>query len=261
MSLPAPPDSWPRISHSWSRRCSVRFASHQRPTVRKRVKVGSGRVKPRRAMSSSCCEVMDKLPVVPLRGARFELLISFARGSTGRNPSDREHFCLRSSNWLANSRTNHFLRAARPAFVLAWIADRDGEIIASPVIARLRTGRTLSVVVPARLSPWLSDVVEDGELLEVGIEAPWRQLDRGWFTEKLLGNGHATAEPCQFRLGEFLQAFEIGQLRRNVAGCVIEPVTVVVGPMNSKRATQGVAELPRSEFVLAREDFDAVPQT
>src|ERR1019366_597760 len=160
-------------------------------------KVGSGRVRPRRAMSSSCCEVMDKLPVVPLRGARFELFDSLAHGSTVRNPSDREHICLRSSYWLANGRTNHFLRAACPAFVLSWIADRDGEIIASPVIARLCAGRTLRVVVPARLAPRFADVVENGELLAVGIEAPWWQLDRGWFTEKLVGNGHATAQPCQ----------------------------------------------------------------
>src|SRR5271165_495776 len=261
MSLTAPPDSWPRISHSWSRRWSVRFASHQMPTVRKRVKVSSGRVRPRRAMSSSCCEVMDKLPVVPLRGARFELLISFARGSTGRNPSDREHFCLRSSNWLADGGTNHFLRAACPAFVLAWITDRNGEIIASPVIARLRTGRTLGVVVPARLAPRFSDVVEDGELFAVGIEAPWRQLDRGWFTKKLVGNGHATTQPCQFCLGEFLQAFEIGQLRGDVAGCVIEPVAVVVGAMDSERAPEGIAELPWPEFVLAREDLNTVSET
>src|SRR5271157_745568 len=169
--------------------------------------------------------------------------------------------CLRSSNWLANSRTNHFLRAACPAFVLAWIADRDGEIIASPVIARLRTGRTLRVVVPARFTPRFSDVVEDGELLAVGIEAPWRQLDRGWFTEKLVGNGHATAQPCQFRLGEFLQALEIGQLRRDVARCVVEPVAVVVGAMDSERTSESIAEFPWLEFVLTWEDFNPVPQT
>src|ERR1019366_4703032 len=196
MSLPAPPDSWPRISHSWSRRCSVRFASHQRPTVRKRVKVGSGRVKPRRAMSSSCCEVMDKLPVVPLRGARFELLIhSLAAAREEIRPTVSP---LLTVVELAGHRPRKsFPSCSLPAFVLSWIADRDGEIIASPVIARLRTGRTLRVVVPARLAPRFADVVENGELLAVGIEAPWWQLDRGWFTEKLVGNGHATAQPCQ----------------------------------------------------------------
>src|ERR1035438_6499617 len=48
--------------------------------------------------------------------------------------------------------------------------------------------------------------------------------------------------------------------QRDVARCVIEPVAMIVRPMNSERTTQGIAELPRPEFVLAREDFNAVPQ-
>ena len=82
-----------------------------------------------------------------------------------------EQFGLRSSdrNWLAHSRTNHFFRTACPAFVLARVTDRDGEVVARPIMARLRTGRTLGVVVPARLAPWLLDEVEDGELFSVGI--------------------------------------------------------------------------------------------
>src|SRR5215469_8204137 len=52
----------------------MRLASHQMPTVRRRVRVGLGRVRPRRAMSSSCCEVMGKLPVFPLSEIRFRLV-------------------------------------------------------------------------------------------------------------------------------------------------------------------------------------------
>src|SRR6516162_3488182 len=186
MSFTAPPDSWPRMSQSWSRRCTVRLASHQMPTVRRRVKVGSGRVRPRRAISSSCCEVMGKLPVVPLNGINSYWLVAHRPGS---DPSEAVSIvCLRSSdrNWLANRRTDHFLRAACPAFVLARIADRDGKVVARPVIARLCTGRTLGVVVPARLAPCFLDEVEDGELFSVGRRTAWRQFDRGWFAQKFV---------------------------------------------------------------------------
>src|SRR6516162_4192536 len=195
MSLTAPPDSWPRISQSWSRRCTERLASHKMPTVRRRDRVGSGRERPRQAMSSSCCEVMGKLPVVPLNGFNSYWLVAHRPGS---DPSEAVSIvCLRSSdrNWLANRRTDHFLRAACPAFVLARIADRDGEVVARPVMARLRTGRTLRVVVPARFSPWFLDEVEDGELSSVGISTARWQFDHGRFAQKLVRDGHAHAEP------------------------------------------------------------------
>ena len=123
-------------------------------------------------------------------------------------------FGLRSSdrNWLANSRANHLLRAACPAFVLTRIADRDGEVVTRPVIAHLSTGRTLGVVVPARFSPWFLDEVENGELLSVGIGIARRQFDRGWFAKKFVRDGHAQAEPRQLGFGEFLQVLEVGEL-------------------------------------------------
>ena len=123
-------------------------------------------------------------------------------------------FGLRSSdrNWLANGSTNHFLRAACPAFVLARVTDRDGEVVARPIMARLRTGRTLRVVVPARLAPWFLDEVEDGELFSVGIGITRRQFDRGWFAKKFIRDGHAQAEPRQLRFGEFLHVLEVGKL-------------------------------------------------
>ena len=122
--------------------------------------------------------------------------------------------CLRSSdrNWLANSHTNHFFRAACPAFVLARVTDRDGEVVARPIIARLRTGRTLGVVVPARLAPWFLDEVENGELSSVGIRTAWRQFDRGWFAKKLFRDGHTQAEPRQLGFGELLQVLDVGEL-------------------------------------------------
>src|SRR5215469_12150446 len=121
---------------------------------------------------------------------------------------------LRSSdrNWLANRSTNHFLRTACPAFVLARITDRDGEVIARPVMARLRTGRTLRVVVPARFSPWFLDEVEDGEPFSVGIGTARRQFDRGWFAQKLIRDGHTQAEPRQLGFGELLQFLQVIQL-------------------------------------------------
>jgi len=110
-----------------------------------------------------------------------------------------EQFCLRSSdrNWLANRRTNRFLGAACPAFVLARVTDRDGEVVARPVIARLCTGRTLGVVVPARLAPWFLDEVENRELFSVWIRIARRQCDRGWFAKKLVRDRQAEAEPRQ----------------------------------------------------------------
>src|SRR6516165_6747049 len=260
MSLTAPPDSWPRISQSWSRRCTVRLASHQMPTVRRRVRVGSGRVRPRRAMSSSCCEVMGKLPVVPLNGINSYWLVAHRPGS---DPSEAVSIvCLRSSdrNWLANRSANHFLRAACPAFVLARIADRDGEVVARPVMARLCTGRTLGVVAPARLAPWFLDEVEDGELFSVGIGIARRQCERGWFAKKLVRDRHAEAEPRQLGFGELLQVFEVGELRCDVAAGVVKPVAVVVGPVDAQRTAQSIAELTRGEPVLTRKDLDAVPQ-
>src|SRR5215469_3494533 len=133
-------------------------------------------------MSSSCCEVMGELPVVPLWEIRFRLV---SRSLTAPDQTFRSHeqFGLRSSdrNWLAHCSANHFLRAACPAFVLARVTDRDGEVVARPVMPRLRTGRTLRVAVPARLASRYLDEVEDRELLSVGIGIARRQFDRSWF--------------------------------------------------------------------------------
>ena len=54
-------------------------------------------------------------------------------------------------------------------------------------MARLYTGRTLGVVVPARFSLWVLDEVKDGELFSVGIGTAWRQFDRGWFAKNSPG--------------------------------------------------------------------------
>ena len=79
-------------------------------------------------------------------------------------------------------------------------------------MARLRTGRTLRVVVPARLAPWFLDEVEDGELFSVWIAIARRQFDRGRFTKKLVRDGHTQAEPRQLGFGELLQVLEVGEL-------------------------------------------------
>ena len=79
-------------------------------------------------------------------------------------------------------------------------------------MARLCTGRTLGVVVPARLAPCFLDEVEDGELFSVGSRTAWRQFDRGWFAQKLIRDRHAEAEPRQLGFGELLQVLEVGEL-------------------------------------------------
>ena len=79
-------------------------------------------------------------------------------------------------------------------------------------MARLRTGRTLGVVVPARLAPWFLDEVEDGELFSGGIGIARRQFDRGWFAQKLVRDGHTQAEPRQLGFGELLQVLDVGEL-------------------------------------------------
>ena len=76
----------------------------------------------------------------------------------------------------------------------------------------LCTGRTLRVVVPARLAPWFLDEVEDRELFSVGIGIARRQFDRGWFAKKFVRDGHAQAEPRQLGFGELLQVLEVGEL-------------------------------------------------
>ena len=115
-------------------------------------------------------------------------------------------------NYIAFRQSRNVLGAACPAFVLARIADRDGEVVARPVIARLRTGRTLGVVVPARLAPWFLDEVEDGELFSVGIRIARRQFDRGWFAKQLVRDGHTQAEPHQLGFRELLQILQVIQL-------------------------------------------------
>jgi len=42
------------------------------------------------------------------------------------------------ANRTTHGSTNHFLPAAGPAFVKAWIFDQDGQVVAASVMAALR---------------------------------------------------------------------------------------------------------------------------
>ena len=54
-------------------------------------------------------------------------------------------------NRAAEGSPNHLLGAASPAFVKAWIFDQDGQVVAAPVVATVRTGGTARDVIPADL--------------------------------------------------------------------------------------------------------------
>src|SRR5271157_1709827 len=49
----------------------------------------------------------------------------------------------------AQGSPNHFFFAASPAFVKAGIFDQDGQVVAAPVVAAVRTGWAARDVVPA----------------------------------------------------------------------------------------------------------------
>src|SRR5271165_762149 len=55
------------------------------------------------------------------------------------------------ANRAAQGGPNHFLRAACPAFVKAWILDQDGQVVAAPVVTTVRAGGTARDVIPADL--------------------------------------------------------------------------------------------------------------
>src|SRR5215469_15138605 len=63
---------------------------------------------------------------------------------------------------MAQGSANHFSRAACPTFVEARVLDQDRQIVAAPVMARLRTRRTTPHVVPPR-SSHLSYVIQNPE--------------------------------------------------------------------------------------------------
>src|SRR5271166_5625554 len=66
------------------------------------------------------------------------------------------------ANRAAQGGPNHFLRAACPAFVKAWILDQDGQVVAAPVVTTVRAGGTARDVVPTNLSH-RPDVLQNAE--------------------------------------------------------------------------------------------------
>src|ERR1035441_8976463 len=56
------------------------------------------------------------------------------------------------ANRATEGSPNHLLGAPSPAFVETWIFDQDGQVVAAPVVATVRTRWTACDVVPADLS-------------------------------------------------------------------------------------------------------------
>ena len=56
---------------------------------------------------------------------------------------------------MAEGRPNHVLRAARPAFVKAWVFDQDGQVVTAPIVPGVRAGWTARDIVAPDPSDFL----------------------------------------------------------------------------------------------------------
>src|SRR5690349_7268728 len=106
---------------------------------------------------------------------------------------------LPCSDGMAHCFPDHFLGAASPALVEPRVADQNREIVAAPVMTRLRTGWALRHIVPPDL-PDFSNVLQDVEHGRVpatltSLSLPWRLRRR----HKICRHGLSRNEPMEFR--------------------------------------------------------------
>ena len=124
-------------------RCCVISSSYVRPLRNIWTRTGAG------AATTACT------PFTPIAstGCRYSIQPQYGlQAVLLHDEKDSPFLCGMSyANRTTHGSTNHFLRAAGPAFVKAWIFDQDGQVVAASVMAALRARWTSRDVIPANL--------------------------------------------------------------------------------------------------------------
>src|SRR5208283_1596375 len=166
---------------------------------------------------------------------------------------------LPHTNRAAEGSTNHFLGAACPAFVKTWVLDQNGQVVAAPVVARIRAGWTARDIVPSNL-PHSTDVRQDAK---VRLVTPTPTVKsgparcRGADRRGTLLSGD---EPSQFFLGDFSQPVEVIDLVLQRVISAVEPESAVGATVDSQGSANGVAKFSGANGVVFRKHLDAVRQ-